>query len=97
VRVVGFGDYSLDAEVVAYILTADHSEFLAIQEDLFLRIMSILDETGVQFPFLTQLGYHATDLTSDTVQREPRRSRFESGVWRVIFKLARHLSAIPQL
>ena len=66
-RVVGFGDYSLDAEVVAYILTADHSELLAIQEDPFLRTMSILDETGVLLAFLIQLGYHATDLPLETV------------------------------
>jgi MscS family membrane protein len=81
VRVVGFGDYSLDAEVVAYILTADHSEFLAIQEDLFLRIMSILDETGVRLAFLTQLGYHATDLPLDTVKREAAEEQVRK--WRM--------------
>jgi len=58
------------------------SEFLAIQEDLFLRIMSILDETGVQLAFLAQLGAMRRTYRWIPSNAKPRRSRFESGVWR---------------
>ena len=48
-RFVGFGATSLDVEVVAYVATADPSEFLAIREDLFLRMMDAVAASGTAF------------------------------------------------
>jgi small-conductance mechanosensitive channel len=40
VRFAGFGDHSLDIEIFGYVLTSIKAEFLAVREDIFLRIMS---------------------------------------------------------
>jgi MscS family membrane protein len=61
IRFVGFGAYSLDLEIFAYILTSDYDEFLAIQEDLLLRIMEIVDTTGSGFAFPSQTIYAGAD------------------------------------
>jgi MscS family membrane protein len=46
VRFVGVGPYSLDVEVVAYINTADYDEFLALQQELLLRMLQALEKAG---------------------------------------------------
>lgn len=65
VRFVGFGAYSVDLEVYAYVLTPDWNEFLGIQEDLFLRMMKIVSESGTQFAFPSQVNYLARDAGND--------------------------------
>jgi MscS family membrane protein len=57
VRFVAFNNYSLDVEIFAYVKTSDYSEFLAVQEDLFLRIMEIVHEAGSDFAFPSQTMY----------------------------------------
>jgi len=57
VRFVGFGAYSLDLEVFAYVDTQDFNEFLAIREDLFLRFMDVVAESGTSFAFPSQTTY----------------------------------------
>jgi MscS family membrane protein len=61
VRFVGFGAFSLDLEIFAYIETADWAEFLAIREDLLLRIMEIVEATGSGFAFPSQTLYLGKD------------------------------------
>lgn len=56
-----FGDYSLDVEVRAYVLDADWTGFLKIQEELFLRIMQIVHENGTTFAFPSQTTYLGKD------------------------------------
>jgi MscS family membrane protein len=46
VRFIGVGPYSLDVEVVAYIKTTDHDEFLAQQQDLLLRMLQAVEKAG---------------------------------------------------
>jgi len=46
VRFVGVGAYSLDVEVVAYVKTTDFDEFLAIQQELLLRILQAVEQAG---------------------------------------------------
>jgi MscS family membrane protein len=46
VRFIGVGPYSLDVEVVAYINTADYDEFLALQQDLLLRMLQAVEKAG---------------------------------------------------
>jgi len=80
VRFIGFGDYSLDLEIFTYIQTADSAEFLAIQEDIYLRVMSVLEAAGVQLAFPTQLGYQTSDLPIDEAKRAAAESTVEA--WR---------------
>ena len=48
VRFVGVGAYSLDVEVVAYVKTTDYDEFLAIQQELLLRILQAVEQAGTR-------------------------------------------------
>ena len=61
VRFIGFGDYSLDLEIFAYVGTSDFNEFLACQEDLNLRIMRIIEEAGTGLALPSRTLYHAQD------------------------------------
>lgn len=65
VRFTGFGEYSLDIEIYAYLLTPDYNESKAIQEDLFLRMMGIVEEAGAQFAFPSTVEYQAKDVPPD--------------------------------
>ena len=57
VRFTGFGSYSLDLEVFAYIGVTDYTESLGITEDLNLRIMDIVSAAGSDFAFPSQIEY----------------------------------------
>jgi len=46
VRFIGVGPYSLDVEVAAYINTSDYDEFLAIQQELLLRMLQAVEKAG---------------------------------------------------
>jgi MscS family membrane protein len=60
-RFVRFGDYSLDVEVFAYVMTPDWPGFLAAQEDLLIRLMGIIESNGTSFAFPSQTMYIAGD------------------------------------
>jgi MscS family membrane protein len=60
-RFVQFGAYSLDIEIFAYVLTSDINEFLAVQEDLLLRIMDVVEASGSGFAFPSQTIYAGKD------------------------------------
>ena len=57
VRFVEYGESSLDLEVFALVETSDFSEFLAIQEDINLRIKDIVEASGSGFAFPSQTLY----------------------------------------
>jgi MscS family membrane protein len=61
IRFVGFGAYSLDLEIFAYVNTSDWSEFLGIREDIYLRIMEIIEASGTGFAFPSQTLYLGKD------------------------------------
>ncbi|HSA78909.1 MAG TPA: mechanosensitive ion channel family protein [Nitrospirota bacterium] len=65
-RFVRFGDFSLDIDVLAYVLTTDWEGFLAAQEDLLIRLMSIIETSGTSFAFPSQTMY----ITNDPVGTE---------------------------
>jgi len=48
VRFINVGTYSFDVEISAYVLTADADEFLAIQQELLLKILQTLESSGVK-------------------------------------------------
>lgn len=51
-RFIGYGSRSLDIELYALAETSDDGEFLAIQEDLLLRVMDVVLDAGCGFAFL---------------------------------------------
>jgi MscS family membrane protein len=46
VRFIGVGPYSLDIEVVAYVTTSDYDEFLALQQELLLKLLQAVEQAG---------------------------------------------------
>ena len=66
VRFLGFGASSLDVEVFAYILTVDYSFFLEVQEELFLRIMDVVQDAGTRIALPAQTTYLAQPLAADS-------------------------------
>jgi MscS family membrane protein len=80
VRLVGFGAYSLDMEVFAYVDTSDWNEFLGIREDLYLRFMGAVKEAGTGFAFPSSTTYVGRD---DGLSGEAaRRAEERVAVWR---------------
>jgi len=61
VRFTGFGAYSLDLEVFAYVRTRDYDDYLEIAEDLNLRLMDIVEASGSGFAFPSQTLYLGRD------------------------------------
>jgi MscS family membrane protein len=57
IRFVGFGEYSLDLDVFAYVDTGDYGEYLEIAEDLNLRIMDIIKAAGTELAIPARLEY----------------------------------------
>jgi MscS family membrane protein len=62
VRFTGFKNSGLELEIFAYILEAEHPVFLAIQEDLLLRFMNLVEQSGTSFSFPSQTTYIARDV-----------------------------------
>ncbi len=58
VRFVGVGAYSLDIEVVAYVTTSDYDEFLALQQELLLKMLQAVEHagTGLAVPLQEQFA-----------------------------------------
>lgn len=65
VRFHGFGAYSLDIEIFAYIRTRDWLNYRAIREDINFRVMNIIEEAGTGFAFPSQTTYLGRDAGLD--------------------------------
>jgi MscS family membrane protein len=61
IRFIGYDAGSLSLEVFCYALTKDGEEFLAIQEDLLLRIMDIVEASGTSLAFPSRTIYARRD------------------------------------
>ncbi len=70
VRFIGFGDFSLNVEMRAYVKTSDRNEFLAVQEDILLRVMQVVKKAGTGFAFPSNTLYHAHDGGLDSEQQQ---------------------------
>ncbi len=66
VRFTGVGQYSLDIEIFAYILTGDGNEFLGLQQDLLLKILDAVKAAGTALALPTQASVEYT------IARPPR-------------------------
>jgi MscS family membrane protein len=71
IRFGGFGEYSLNLEIFAYIDVTDIDRFLEVAEDLNLRIMDIVAEAGTGFAIPAQALYlqRGKGLSEEDVQR----------------------------
>jgi len=61
IRFAGFDNSALNMEIFSYVLTRDFAEFTGIREDLLLRIMDIVEQSGSDFASPTQNLYLSRD------------------------------------
>jgi MscS family membrane protein len=61
VRLLRFAPSGFDVEVFAYLLTQDYAQFLAMQEDLLLRLMDVVAASGTALAFPSQTMYLGRD------------------------------------
>ena len=79
-RFIGYGPYSLDVGIHAYLRCQDENTFLAIQEDLLLRMADIVRDAGTSFAFPSQTAYFTRDTGLDLERRDEAQSQVEN--WR---------------
>ena len=75
VRFLGFGASSLDLEIFAYVDTTDFNEFLAVQEDVLLRMMDVVEASGTGFAFPSQTVYLGRDGGLDAERSKAAEAR----------------------
>ncbi len=80
VRFEGFGTYSLDIAVFAYIRTREWLNYKAIREDINLRIMDIVKEAGTGFAFPSQTTYFGRDAGLDAERGQEAETQVQE--WR---------------
>jgi len=61
VRFLGYGSDSLQVEIFAYCHAVDYNEYLAIQEDINLRLAKVVEDSGSGFAFPSQTVYLSRD------------------------------------
>lgn len=80
VRFAGFGAYSLDIRLFAYIRTRSWLNYQAVVEDLNLRIMEIVTDAGTGFAFPSQTTYLSRDAGLDKERGRKAEARVQA--WR---------------
>jgi MscS family membrane protein len=75
-RFVGFGEHSVNIEIFAFVATSDWNQFLAVREDIFLRLIDIIEESGTGFAFPSTVNYLARDSGID----QDRKQRAEQAM-----------------
>ena len=80
VRFVAFGDYSLDVEIVAYLRCQDQDTYLAIREDILLRVADVVSESGTSFALPTQTLSVGRDAGLDAKRSERAEAKVDE--WR---------------
>ena len=79
VRLSEFGNSAYVLEVFAFVMAADWNDFLAIKEDLNLRIAEIVRDSGTSFAFPSQTVYFTRDTGVDAARGEATEARCGSG------------------
>jgi MscS family membrane protein len=69
-RFIAFDESALTMEIFCYVLTRDFNEFMAIREDMLLRIMDILAAAGTGLAFPSQTVYLGRDTGIDKEKAE---------------------------
>jgi MscS family membrane protein len=80
VRFVEFGASSLNLEMFAYATTSNWEEFLGIREDVFLRIMDTVKQSGTAFAIPSQTLYFGRDKGLDACRTSAAETQVQS--WR---------------
>ena len=80
VRVAELGETSLNLEVFAYVETTDWNEFVAIREDVMLRVLDIVAESGTSLAVPAQTVYMNRDQGLDRKRSAAARSEVQG--WR---------------
>ncbi len=62
----GYGEYSLDFEVVYFINTNDYLAYMNAQQEINLAIKTIFNEQGIEFAYPTQI-HHINHIRPDTL------------------------------
>lgn len=70
VRFIGFGDDALTVEIVCYSDTGVWSEWHAIREDVFLRIIDIIERSGTRLALPSTTTYFTRDGGIDEARRD---------------------------
>jgi MscS family membrane protein len=65
VRLLRFAPSGLEVEIFAYVTVTDYDEFLAVQEDLLLRLMDAIEASGTALAFPSQTLYVTRDQRVD--------------------------------
>jgi MscS family membrane protein len=84
-RFKSYGDSSLNVEIYAYVTTNDYNEFLAIREDILLRMKDIVEEAGTGFAFPSRTVYQARDNGLDSERTKAAEAAVEA--WRAAHDL----------
>jgi MscS family membrane protein len=79
-RFVGYGAYSKNVEIFAYLRCQDEDTFLAIKEDILLRMEDIVREGGSGFAFPSQRTYFSRD--GDLEENRKDTAEAEVSLWR---------------
>ncbi len=69
VRFLRLGASSLDIEVSAYLFAADGDRFLAVQQELLLRIMEIVEASGTAIAFPSQTLHIASGSLTEALEQ----------------------------
>ncbi|MGA7566205.1 MAG: mechanosensitive ion channel family protein [Terriglobales bacterium] len=85
IRLANFDASALRLEISSYVLTRDSNEFIAIREDLLLRIMGIVEKSGTGFAFPSQTLYLSREAGLDKEKAAAAEQQVEQ--WREQHKL----------
>lgn len=80
VRFVDFGAYSKNVEIFAYLRCQDHNVFLAIKEDILLRVRDIVLAGGSGFALPSQTTYFSRDGGLEEKRKDTAETQV--GLWR---------------
>jgi MscS family membrane protein len=73
VRFISIGNVSQDVEIFAYVFAANYDEFLAIQEDLLLRVLDIVESVGTGLALPTQITHVVHESDDNTSRPNEKR------------------------
>ncbi len=79
-RFLEFGDSALMIEIFAYVRESDYNGYLAIREDLMLRVMEIAQRNGTSVAFPSRTVYLRRDPEPDATKRDEAEAKVAS--WR---------------
>ncbi len=68
-RLIGFGDDALTVEVLCYTDTGVWAEWHAIREDMLLRVLEIIEESGTRLALPSKTVYYTRDAAFDEERR----------------------------